>query len=245
MRLGPSALPRRQVVRALAVNDSNAIISPFNPKEWPSHHPQPARRGPRPPAAARGASGRSMEAEVHDTVARASLEPSESPDADELQDWVDRLYGGHRPEKVVDEPFPPSALNARLLSALSVRRSRRRADRRQDGSADPRSWSTVVADRSAASAAVRRDGSRWHANVTHGAGHGVAPWVASVHGIWSPWANSRGISTARAAVRCGRRCSPVHFPRSHNSAHCAAVDKMRSINTHYEREEKTPWPKPS
>lgn len=48
-------------------------------------------------------SGRSMEAEVRDILARASLEPQETTDPDELQDWVKRLYAGHKPGNVVED----------------------------------------------------------------------------------------------------------------------------------------------
>lgn len=47
--------------------------------------------------------GRSMEAEVRDILARASLEPRRTANADELQDWVDQIYGQTRPSDVVDE----------------------------------------------------------------------------------------------------------------------------------------------
>lgn len=48
-------------------------------------------------------SGRSMEAEVRDILARASLEPQETTDPDELQGWVDRLYADRKPGNVVDD----------------------------------------------------------------------------------------------------------------------------------------------
>lgn len=48
-------------------------------------------------------SGRSMEAEVRDILARASLEPQERTDPDELQGWVDRLYADRKPSNVVDD----------------------------------------------------------------------------------------------------------------------------------------------
>jgi len=48
-------------------------------------------------------SGRSMEAEVRDILARASLEPRETTDPDALQSWVDRLYGKSMPDGVVDD----------------------------------------------------------------------------------------------------------------------------------------------
>lgn len=48
-------------------------------------------------------SGRSMEAEVRDILARASLEPRETPDAKELQAWVDRLYQDRKPDGVVED----------------------------------------------------------------------------------------------------------------------------------------------
>ena len=47
--------------------------------------------------------GRSMEAEVRDILARATLESCEAPGAGELQDWVDRLYGNGKPQDVVDD----------------------------------------------------------------------------------------------------------------------------------------------
>lgn len=47
--------------------------------------------------------GRSMQAEVRDILAQASLEPRETPDVDELQTWVDRLYGNRKPDCVVDD----------------------------------------------------------------------------------------------------------------------------------------------
>ncbi|MDT8439797.1 MAG: Arc family DNA-binding protein [Wenzhouxiangellaceae bacterium] len=47
--------------------------------------------------------GRSMEAEVRDILARASLESGETLAADELQVWVDRLYGPCKPDKVVED----------------------------------------------------------------------------------------------------------------------------------------------
>jgi plasmid stability protein len=56
--------------------------------------------------------GRSMEAEVRDILARASLEPHETTDPDELQDWVDRLYAGGKPGNVVDELIDERRLEA-------------------------------------------------------------------------------------------------------------------------------------
>lgn len=47
--------------------------------------------------------GRSMEAEVRDILARASLEPQETTDPEELQGWVNRLYADGKPGEVVDD----------------------------------------------------------------------------------------------------------------------------------------------
>jgi len=61
--------------------------------------------------------GRSMEAEVREILARASLEPQETTDPDELQDWIDRLYAGQKPGNVVDE-----LIDERRLEAANAQR---------------------------------------------------------------------------------------------------------------------------
>lgn len=48
-------------------------------------------------------SGRSMEAEVREILTRASLEPQEKTDPNELQGWVDHLYASRKPRNVVDD----------------------------------------------------------------------------------------------------------------------------------------------
>jgi plasmid stability protein len=47
--------------------------------------------------------GHSMEAEVRDILTRASLEPDGTVNKDELQDWVDQLYGEAKPDDVVEQ----------------------------------------------------------------------------------------------------------------------------------------------
>jgi len=63
--------------------------------------------------------GRSMEAEVREILARASLEPREMPNADELQTWVDQIYGQSKPNDVVDE-----LIRDRRTEAADERRKR-------------------------------------------------------------------------------------------------------------------------
>ena len=46
--------------------------------------------------------GRSMEAEVRAILTEISLADEARVSAKALQDWVDRLYNGHKPEAVVD-----------------------------------------------------------------------------------------------------------------------------------------------
>jgi len=47
--------------------------------------------------------GRSMEAEVRDILARASLESAEKKSPEEIQNWVKDLYANRKPENVVDD----------------------------------------------------------------------------------------------------------------------------------------------
>jgi hypothetical protein len=47
--------------------------------------------------------GTSMEAEVRAILIRASAELPESESGESLQDWVDALYAGNRPENSVDD----------------------------------------------------------------------------------------------------------------------------------------------
>lgn len=47
--------------------------------------------------------GHSMEAEIREILARASLESHGTANADELQGWVEQIYGKTRPNDVVDE----------------------------------------------------------------------------------------------------------------------------------------------
>lgn len=44
-----------------------------------------------------------MEAEIRLILAEASMAEERQASADGLQEWVDRLYGGRKPEGVVDE----------------------------------------------------------------------------------------------------------------------------------------------
>lgn len=47
--------------------------------------------------------GHSMEAEVREILAEASLEPHRKPNANQLQTWVEQIYGQNMPNDVVDE----------------------------------------------------------------------------------------------------------------------------------------------
>lgn len=47
--------------------------------------------------------GHSMEAEVREILAQASHEPHATTDADQLQTWVEQIYGQTKPNDVVDE----------------------------------------------------------------------------------------------------------------------------------------------
>lgn len=46
--------------------------------------------------------GRSMEAEVR-AILEAACAPQEKMSIEEVQAWVDRLYGGRKPKNVVDD----------------------------------------------------------------------------------------------------------------------------------------------
>jgi plasmid stability protein len=46
--------------------------------------------------------GRSMEAEVR-AILEAALAPREIKSIEEVQAWVDRIYGGRKPKNVVDD----------------------------------------------------------------------------------------------------------------------------------------------
>jgi len=47
--------------------------------------------------------GRSMEAELRRIVEEAALAADQARSARALQEWVDEIYGGDKPRKVVDE----------------------------------------------------------------------------------------------------------------------------------------------
>jgi len=47
--------------------------------------------------------GHSMEAEVREILAQASLEARGKLNADQLQTWVEQIYGQSKPNDVVDE----------------------------------------------------------------------------------------------------------------------------------------------